>query len=122
VNGVPQTGQGVVVSLSLRHGRVGWRLAAGDDDDDDDVVSLSLRGGRIGGFPVVGCAARGGLDDLLGWVEVEGGEQVTLGFGQFGALPERAGRSGEGDQVQPVEVRADRRPGVPGGGLGDAHE
>src|SRR6266545_1863473 len=68
--------------------------------------------------------ARGGgdLDDFLGWVEVEGGEDVALGLGGLGGLPERAGRAGEGDQVQAVEVGADGRPGSAGGGLGDADE
>jgi hypothetical protein len=64
----------------------------------------------------------GEFDDLLWWVELECGEQVTLRFGEFGRLPERAGRSGEGDGVDPVEVGADLWPGQCGGGLGDSDE
>src|SRR5215207_4748303 len=62
------------------------------------------------------------LDDLLGRVEGEGGEQVTLALGEFGGLAERAGGSGEGDDVEPVEFGTDGGPGAPGGGLRDAHE
>ena len=86
-----------------------------------DVVSLSLRGGGMGGFAFLG-AAGGDLDDLFGWVEGEGGEHVALGFGEFGGLAERAGWAGKRDQVEAVEVGADGGPGVAGGGLDDADE
>src|SRR5215471_7882305 len=120
VNGVRQTGQRVVVSLSLRSGDSG--SGAVPAVGAVVVVSLSLRGGGIGGVPGVFGAVCGDLDDLLGRVEVQGGEQVALGFGGFGGLAEGAGGAGEGDQVQPLKVGADGRPGAVGGGLGDADE
>src|SRR5258705_499690 len=60
-----------------------------------DVVTRRCAGGWLalgaGWSAGVGCQ----VDDLLGWGEVELGEDVALGFGQFGALAVGAGRSGE---------------------------
>src|SRR5712672_3388886 len=66
----------------------------------------------------------GGLerDDLLRRGDGELGEQVPLRLGQLGALPEGAGRAGEGAHVQAVQVAADVVPGVAGGGLDDPDE
>jgi hypothetical protein len=55
------------------------------------------------------------LDDLLRRGDGELGEQVALRLGQLGALPERAGRAGEGADVQAVQVAVDVAPRVAGG-------
>src|SRR5690242_18829095 len=67
-------------------------------------------------------ACGGELDDLLRGGDVERGEQVALGLGHLGSLPEQPGGPGEGAGVEPVEVAADVVPGVAGGGLDDADE
>src|SRR5215211_6061739 len=105
MNAVAQTGHAVApmsLRMSLRDGGIGW-------------LTLSFSAGGPGGC---GCQ----LDDLLGFGEVEGGEDVALRFGQFGALAVGAGRAGEGADVQLVEVFADVVPGRAGAGLGDTHE
>jgi hypothetical protein len=50
------------------------------------------------------------------------GEDVLLRLGEFGALAEGAGRAGEGADVEAVQVAAQGRPGLAGGGLGDADQ
>jgi hypothetical protein len=47
------------------------------------------------------------------------GEDVALGGGELGALPERAGGAFEGADVEFLQVLADAVPGVAGGGLDD---
>src|SRR6266545_4341171 len=80
-------------------------------------------GGGVEGGSLPGSVGCGGqLDDLLGWGEVEAGEQVAVGFGQLGALPVGAGGAGEGADVQLVELVADVVPGQTCGGLGDAEQ
>src|SRR5262249_38057828 len=49
-------------------------------------------------------------------------EPVGLGLGRLGALPGGAGGTGDGADVQLVEVVADVVPGAPGGGLSDADQ
>src|SRR5258705_525444 len=98
----------------------GWRIAGGGEGAGAEAGAWG--GAVVGPLVVDGAGGGGDLDDLLGWVVVEGGEQVALRFGEFGALPECAAGSGEGDDVEPVEVGADGDPGVSGGGLRDAHE
>jgi hypothetical protein len=60
--------------------------------------------------------------DPAGFVEREGGEDLALGWGDLGALPEGAGGAGEGAQVQALQFVTGRWPGLCGGGLGDADE
>jgi hypothetical protein len=63
---------------------------------------------------------QGELVDLRWRVEFELGEDVALGFGDLGALPEGASRTGEGADGDALELVEQLRPGVPVGGLGDA--
>jgi hypothetical protein len=49
-------------------------------------------------------------------------EDVALGLGDLGALPECAGRAGEGADVDPVEFAAQVRPRAAAGVLGDPGE
>jgi len=58
-----------------------------------------------------------GLDDLLRVRDLELGEQVALGLGELGGLPERAGGAGEGAQGEQVHLVGDRVPGRPPGRL-----
>ena len=50
---------------------------------------------------------------------MQGVEDVTLGFGELGALTECAGGAGEGPDVEAVEFAAQVRPGLAAGVLGD---
>src|SRR6266516_4103827 len=83
----------------------------------DRCGSRNLWGLRVG-------LGRGGgeFDDRLRCGEVEFGQQVAYRFGQFGALAEQAGGSGEGAHVQALEVTADGGPGLAGRRFDDAHE
>ena len=67
---------------------------------------------------------RADLDDLLGRVDFQCGQDIALGFGRLGGLAEGPGRAGVGDRVQALEFGADPvpAPGVAGGYLGDADE
>src|SRR6266566_4504731 len=67
-------------------------------------------------------ARRCGLDDLPRGRELELGEQVALGLGELGGLPERACRAGEGAEGEQVQLVGDLGPGEAGGGLGEADE
>ncbi len=49
-------------------------------------------------------------------------EDAELGFRDFGALPERAVRTGEGAHVYAVELATQVRPGITAGVLGDPGE
>src|ERR1700722_16256287 len=87
------------------------------------VVPLERRfsRGAAGGL-VSGGAGGGQFVDLRWWGDGELGEQVAGGLGELGAAAEGAGRAGEGAQVDAVEFAADRGPGLPGAGLGDADQ
>ena len=65
-------------------------------------MGVSLGTGVCPGQGLVGSGAGGGpeLEDALGRVEGEGGEQVLLGLGGFGGLDGGAGGAGVGDGVQ----------------------
>src|SRR4051812_42830914 len=65
------------------------------------------------------CRWRPEFDDLLGRVDAQLGEDVALGGGELGALPEGAGGAFEGADVEFLQVLADAVPGVAGGGLDD---
>ena len=65
---------------------------------------------------------RGCLDDLLGRGDAELGEDVALGAGELGGLPEGARRAGEGAEGEQVQFVGDVVPGGAGGGLGDADQ
>ena len=54
---------------------------------------------------------RADLDDLLRRVQPQGCQDVALGLGQLGGLPEGPGRAGVGDRVQALELGADPVPG-----------
>ena len=56
------------------------------------------------------------IDDLLGEGDAELGEQVLLRGAGCGDLLERVGRSGEGADVEPVQLAAGVLPGGAGGG------
>jgi len=60
--------------------------------------------------------------DLAGDADVQGGEEVAGGLGDLGALPEGAGRAGEGAEADALQLAAHGRPGLPGRVLGDADE
>src|SRR5690606_27763054 len=62
------------------------------------------------------------LDDLLGRVDAQLGEDVALGGGELGALAEGAGGAFEGADVELLVVFTDAVPGVAGGGLDDADQ
>lgn len=62
------------------------------------------------------------VEDPFGWVDTQGVEWIVLGFGEFGALAEGAGRSGERDSVQALGFVAEVAPGLSAGGCGDADE
>ena len=51
--------------------------------------------------------------------DLELGEQVALGLGELGGLPEGAGRAGEGAEGEQIQLVGDRGPGGAGGRLGD---
>jgi hypothetical protein len=73
------------------------------------VVKGRVTGGRD---PCWSGACRCCLDDLLRVRDVELGEQVSLGLGEIGGLPEcacRAVEGAQGEQVQPArdDVGAD---------------
>jgi hypothetical protein len=50
---------------------------------------------------------------------LQGPEDVPLGFGELGALPECAGGASEGSDVDAGELAAQFGPGLAGGVLGD---
>ena len=72
------------------------------------------------GFP--GGRGGGGNDDLARAGDAKAGEDVALGGGELGGLPEGAGRAGEGAEGELAELVADLVPGGAGGGLGDADQ
>src|SRR6266702_7415979 len=69
--------------------------------------------GLPGGFELVDPGRR---------VDFQGAEDVALGFGDLGALPERAGGAGERADVDAPEFAAQVRPGAAAGVLGDPGE
>src|SRR5271170_799341 len=69
--------------------------------------------GLHGGFQLVDPGRR---------VDFQGVEDVALGLGDLGALPEGAGGAGEGPDVDAVELAAQVRPGAAAGVLGDPGE
>src|ERR1700747_2918771 len=76
-------------------------------------VSLGPGAGMPGG------RCGGGLDDLLRVGNLQAVEEVALGPGELGGLPEGAGRAGEGAEGELAELAGDLVPGGAGGGLGD---
>src|SRR5579863_5600119 len=86
-------------------------------------MRLFLGGGRVsrpGCFCWSAARGRGELVDPRGRVDAELVEDVVLGPGDLGALPEGAGRAGEGTDGDPVELPPELGPGLPAGVLGDA--
>ena len=62
------------------------------------------------------------LVDLGKRVDFQLAEDVALGLGDLGALPEGAGGAGEGADVDAAELAAQVRPHAAAGVLGDAGE
>jgi hypothetical protein len=54
--------------------------------------------------------------------DLELGEDVALGLGEFGGLPERARRAGEGAEGEQIQLVGNLGPGAAGGGLGGADQ
>src|SRR6266581_2926980 len=76
---------------------------------------------RRGDLPWSGRCGCGG-DDLRGFGQVQGLEDVFVAGGELGAVGEGAVGAGEGAQVDALELGAQAVPGLAGGGLGDADQ